>query len=187
MLASHGGRLAGRYAEIQQAQGALARLTPTQVAVPDVAEAQVDSATLAEALAQTQVDSCKPRWKRLKHRPQITCSSRRSQGRDDTGHSCGRICCAGVVVALFADTSKWQIETTDLTKLNIAKVSEGTPATMTFDAIPDLELTGNVTPITPYGESKQGDIDYTVTITPDQQDPRLRWNMTAKVSIEPKQ
>ena len=54
---------------------------------------------------------------------------------------------------------------------------------MTFDAIPGLELSGHVSQIKPYGDTRQGDIVYTVTITPDQQDERLRWNMTAKVSI----
>ena len=40
--------------------------------------------------------------------------------------------------------------------------------------------------IRPYGNTRQGDIVYTVIITPDQQDERLRWNMTAKVSIGPR-
>ncbi len=46
-----------------------------------------------------------------------------------------------------------------------------------------LELTGRIASIEPYGESKQGDIVYTATIQLDKQDPRLRWNMTAKVTI----
>jgi HlyD family secretion protein len=35
------------------------------------------------------------------------------------------------------------------------------------------------------GKNYQGDIVYKVTITPDQWDERLRWKMTATVSIEP--
>ena len=31
---------------------------------------------------------------------------------------------------------------------------------------------------------QQGDITYTVVVAPDQNDPRLRWNMTAVVTIE---
>ena len=84
----------------------------------------------------------------------------------------------------LADTATWQIETTDLTELNIVNVSEGTPVTMTFDAIPGLELPGKVSKIRSFGESKQGDIVYTVIVTPTQPDPRLRWNMTAKVTME---
>jgi len=107
---------------------------------------------------------------------------------------------AGVVVALnarrgeavapggfavrLADLSAWQIETTDLTELNVANVEAGTTATMTFDALPGLELSGKVRRIRLYGETRQGDMTYTAIITPDRQDARLRWNMTAKVSIQ---
>lgn len=54
---------------------------------------------------------------------------------------------------------------------------------ITFDGIPDLQLTGRVIRITGFGEKQQGDIVYTVTIDPDRQDPRFRWNMTASVAI----
>jgi HlyD family secretion protein len=33
------------------------------------------------------------------------------------------------------------------------------------------------------GKNRQGDITYTVVVTPDQQDARRHWNMTATVSI----
>ena len=89
----------------------------------------------------------------------------------------------GTVILRLADTSAMQVETTDLTELNIVNVKEGTPVTMTFDAIPGLELPGKVGKIRSYGDNKQGDIVYTVYVTPDQQDARLRWNMTAKVNI----
>jgi HlyD family secretion protein len=97
----------------------------------------------------------------------------------------GEYAAPGAVIVRLADTTKWQVDTTDLTELNIVNVTQGTPVTLGFDAIPDLELSGKVTTIKLYGENKQGDIVYTVTVAPDQQDPRLRWNMTAKVTIEP--
>ncbi len=97
----------------------------------------------------------------------------------------GEYAILGAEVMRLADTSSWQVQTTDLTELNIAQVSTGTPVQMTFDAIPDLSLSGHVSQIKPYGDTHQGDIVYTVIITPDHQDPRLRWHMTAKVSIEP--
>jgi HlyD family secretion protein len=83
----------------------------------------------------------------------------------------------------LADLSTWQIETTDLTELDVGRVRVGSPVTMTFDAIPGLELIGRVSHIRPLGENKQGDITYVVTITPDRQDARLRWNMTVSASI----
>ena len=98
----------------------------------------------------------------------------------------GEYAILGAEVMHLADTSAWQIQTTDLTELNIAQVSDGMPVDMTFDAIPDLDLSGHVSQISPYGDMHQGDIVYAVIITPDRQDPRLRWHMTAKVNIEPK-
>ena len=93
---------------------------------------------------------------------------------------------AGVPILRLADCSAWQIETTDLTELNIARVREGDAVTITFDALPGLELPGTITRIRMFGENKQGDIVYTVLVKPSQNDERLRWNMTAKVTMAPK-
>ncbi len=98
----------------------------------------------------------------------------------------GEYAAPGAAAVLLADTSAWQVETTDLTELNVAEIGEGARVTVSFDAIPDLTLAGRVSGVEPYGESKQGDIVYTINVILDRQDPRLRWNMTAKVSIEPK-
>ena len=91
--------------------------------------------------------------------------------------------CVGVPVARIADTSTWQVETTDLTEINVVNVKEGDPVTITLDAISGLELTGKVQRIKGFGENKQGDIVYTIVVVLDKQDERLRWNMTAKVNI----
>ncbi len=91
----------------------------------------------------------------------------------------------GSPVVVLADLSEWQIETDDLTELNVVQIREGDPVIITFDAIPDLELPGTVVRIKPIGENKLGDITYTVVIQPDKPDERLRWNMTATVVIEP--
>ena len=90
----------------------------------------------------------------------------------------------GVPVAWLADLSEWQIETDDLTELNVVDVEVGAPAEITFDAIPDLELPGRVVRIGSRGESKMGDITYTVIVEPEEHDDRLRWGMTAMVRIQ---
>lgn len=87
-------------------------------------------------------------------------------------------------MVMLGDVSSWKIETTDLTELDITGISVGDSVSITFDAIPDLELTGVVNRIKAFGENKQGDITYTVYIDLDQQDPRLLWNMKAFVSFE---
>jgi len=56
---------------------------------------------------------------------------------------------------------------------------------MTFDAVPGLKLPGTVGRIRALGENRQGDITYIVTVKPARQNPRLRWNMTASVTITP--
>lgn len=91
----------------------------------------------------------------------------------------------GSPVMHLADLAKWQIETTDLTELDVVQVRQGNPVAVTFDAIPNLKLPGKVNRVRALGENKQGDITYVVTIIPDRQEARLRWNMTAAVAITP--
>ncbi len=90
---------------------------------------------------------------------------------------------AGAAMVKLADMSAWQIETTDLTELSVVRIREGSPVSITFDAIPELQVPGKVTRIKGFGEKKQGDIVYTVVARPDQHDDRLRWNMTASIVI----
>jgi multidrug resistance efflux pump len=91
---------------------------------------------------------------------------------------------AGTPVAQLADLSQWHIETDDLTEINVIYVQEGDRVAISVDALPELELEGTVIRIKPLGENKQGDITYTATIVPDQTDARLRWNMSASVTIQ---
>lgn len=84
----------------------------------------------------------------------------------------------------LADLSKWCVKTDDLTELNANNVKPGAQATVKFDAIPGLEMTGKILSIRPFGEKRRGDMTYTVTIELDGKDDRLRWNMRASVAIE---
>lgn len=83
----------------------------------------------------------------------------------------------------LADLSAWQIETTDLTELQVVLVKEGAAATITFDALPGKSFQGVVSRIKAIGQNQKGDISYTAVIQLDQADPRLRWNMTAAVEF----
>jgi len=89
----------------------------------------------------------------------------------------------GAAIVQIADLSAWQIETEDLTETNVVGIREGQAVTIVFDAIPGLQLTGKVVRIKPVGESKRGDITFTVVIKPDRYDERLRWNMTATTTF----
>lgn len=90
----------------------------------------------------------------------------------------------GTPVVQLADLSTWQIETEDMTELDVVYVYEGDQVFIKFDAIDALELTGSVVRIKPIGKNREGDITYTAIIQPDQHDSRLRWNMTASVTIQ---
>ena len=90
----------------------------------------------------------------------------------------------GSVAVRLADTAAWQIETTDLTELSVAKTYAGAPATITSTHCPS-DVPGKVA-ASGFGENRQGDITYTVRSRPTKLDPRLRWNMTAAVSITAK-
>lgn len=90
---------------------------------------------------------------------------------------------AGTPVVQLADLTAWEIHTDDLTELSVVNVTEGQTVSVTFDALPELVLEGVVSRIKPLGENKQGDITYTVIITPQTTDPRLRWNMTAVATL----
>jgi HlyD family secretion protein len=87
-------------------------------------------------------------------------------------------------IVKLADLSEYQVETTDLTELKVSDIREGAAVTLKFDAIPDLKMSGTVDRVKTLGEKKSGDVLYTVIVKPAQQDPRLRWNMTAAATIE---
>jgi multidrug resistance efflux pump len=89
----------------------------------------------------------------------------------------------GMPVVELADLTAWQIHTDDLSELDVVKVESGDRVQIAVDAIPDLKLDGTVVRIKARGEEKRGDITYTAIIQLDQPDPRLRWNMTAVVTI----
>lgn len=160
-------------AAVQNAKSQLARLQPT---ADDLAGAQagVNAAQAARDLIAEQIKDAK-----------LVAPFAGVVTMTDA--KVGEYVTPGVPVVRIADTSAWQVETTDLTELNVVNIREGDAVTVGFDALPGLELPGKVARITGYGESKQGDIVYTVTIALDKYDERLRWNMTAKVSTAPEQ
>lgn len=73
--------------------------------------------------------------------------------------------------------------TIEVNQVEISQVATGQPATITFDAVRDLSLDGEVTWIAPMGTSSMGVVTYTVEITLAGQDERLRPDMTASVNI----
>ena len=84
----------------------------------------------------------------------------------------------------LADLSGWQIETDDVTEIKVPDIKVGQPVTIKFDALPDAELKGEVESISSVSQVKSGDVVYPVKIKVTDNDPRLRWGMTAAVTFE---
>lgn len=80
-----------------------------------------------------------------------------------------------------ADLSEWVVKTDNLTEMQVVEVSLGQKVQVVFDALPDREFSAEVTHINARYEEKRGDITYTVAILLDENDPQLRWGMTAAV------
>ncbi len=90
----------------------------------------------------------------------------------------------GEVVLVLATLDQLLARTVDLTELDVARVTEGQPAVVTVDALPDEELRGHVVGIDLRSVDYRGDVTYPVTVELDEAAPELRWGMTAMVAIE---
>jgi multidrug resistance efflux pump len=90
---------------------------------------------------------------------------------------------AGQPAVTIADFSQWLVKTTDLTEIDVVKLAEGQPVTVTLDAIPGVDLKGKILSIGQSYSENQGDVVYEVTILLTDTHPAMRWGMTASVSF----
>lgn len=96
----------------------------------------------------------------------------------------GEVWTANDFAIVIADVSTWQVESSSLLDRNVAQLHEGDPATITFDALPDLTIPGKVSRIKPItSDASATESTFIVIVVPDSQDERVRWNMAASVSI----
>jgi len=91
---------------------------------------------------------------------------------------------AGSGTAIATLITNQKIAELSLNEVDAAKVSIGDKATLTFDAIEGLTLTGEVAEIDAIGTVTQGVVSYTVKIGFDSQDERIKSGMTANASIQ---
>jgi len=90
---------------------------------------------------------------------------------------------AGEVAVTVVDFSNWLVKTTDLTEIEVVELAEGQPVIVTLDALPDVQLKGEILSIAQTYSENQGDIVYEVTILLDDAHPAMRWGMTAAVNF----
>ncbi len=89
----------------------------------------------------------------------------------------------GQTALVLADFSGWLVETDDLTENEVTGIFTDQDASITFDALPELEFAGKVQSISDLSADKSGDVTYTTKVSLLDSDPRLRWGMTALVQF----
>jgi HlyD family secretion protein len=87
----------------------------------------------------------------------------------------------GSVVATLITNRR--IAELSLNEVDAAKIKVGDKATLTFDAIDSLSLTGSVAEINTIGAVTQGVVSYTIKIAFDSQDERVKPGMTVNAAI----
>lgn len=184
-------RLAQARAQLESVQAAA---RPADVAV---AEAQVKSAQEQLALAQT---GARPEAIAAAEADVAAAQAALDQAKAALADTEVKAPFAGTLAALnvrqgeqlapaapfaqLANLSRWQIETSDLTELNVAQVKVGDTVGLTFDALPDVTMNGKVIRIGDVGVNNKGDISYKIVIAPEGDAAGLKWNMTAAVTFE---
>lgn len=83
----------------------------------------------------------------------------------------------------IADTSAWYVETSDLTELDVVKISLGQSAVIVADALPEVAMSGTVDSVAQAFILQSGDILYKVKLKVEDADPRVLWGMTVEVTF----
>jgi len=94
---------------------------------------------------------------------------------------------AGTTIGVLVTDEK--IAEITLNEIDLAKVQLGDTAILTFDALPDSTISGKVIEIDPVGVESQGVVSYTVKLSLDTTDNRLKPGMTvdAEIIVDSKQ
>lgn len=88
---------------------------------------------------------------------------------------------SGAIIATIISDKK--IAEVSLNEVDVTKVKAGQKATLTFDAVPDLTITGEVAEVDAVGTVSQGVVTYTVKIAFDTQDERVKSSMSVSAAI----
>jgi HlyD family secretion protein len=180
-------QIAQAQAEVARAEASLAQLlagaTAEDIAVAEArvqtGEANVASAEAAVAQAETQVAVAETELGKTK----LVAPFNGVVGLLTINE--GEIVSPGDRAVAVGDSSRWQIETDDLTEIDVVQVTEGATVLISIDALPGEEFEGKVVRITPKAETKAGDQTYTILIDITKGDTSpLRWGMTSFVDIE---
>jgi HlyD family secretion protein len=149
-----------------------------QQALQGATQAQLDSAQLALEIAQQQVTTAQTALDRTELISPIS----------------GVVTAVNISVGDTASTGTVAIELTDMSELllkaplhelDLESVSTGSPATVTLDALPSLQISATVDHIAWLGVESSGIVQYDVWLKLNSDDPRIRLGMTGEASITP--
>lgn len=157
-------------AGVSQAKSAVARLDPSPQAL-SVARAQVDQAQAAADGANAALDQAS-----LKSPFGGTIAKVNVNAGDFVG--------PGIPVIVFGDLSQLQVESDDVSDLDVARVKIGQKASVTLDALPGKAFHGTVSSISPLATESRGYKVFAVSVDlVEGVESGLRWGMDAKIEI----
>jgi HlyD family secretion protein len=137
-----------------------------------LAQAQLDTAVAQAALAQSTLDN-------------YDLKAPFSGTVADLKVTASQMVSPQTWVVALADTSQWYVDTSDLTEMDVVRVSVGQEAKVTADALPGVTMNGVVDSISTAPNVQGGDVVYTVHLRLVDPDPRLLWGMTMEVTFSP--
>ena len=85
----------------------------------------------------------------------------------------------GVPLVELGDLTHLRVETTDLNEIDLYRLQIGQSVQVTFDALPGRKIAGKVAEMAMKATRAQAGTNYTVIVELEEQDPQLRWGMTA--------
>jgi len=153
--------------QIKSAQVALDKLVNPSELTLATAKAQLDKARQSLEQAQRQLDKARIVAPSGGVITQVTAVV----GGPSSGTSIG-----------LADTSRYHVDVL-VDETEIAQVQVGQKAEVTFDALPDVTMTGAVGRIDPAGTINQGVVYYAVRVNLDPTEAALRIDMTSNVRV----
>jgi RND family efflux transporter MFP subunit len=174
--------------------------TASSITVLDikVAAAQVTSAELSVTTAESQVESAALSLQQAKDKAaertvtapmdgvitQVNVADGDSLGSTGSSQSGSQAASSSSSSSPIVITDPNALSVTvSLAEADIVSVELGQKATLTFDALPDLTLTGKVTYIDDSGTVNQGVVSYNVSLIPDATDPSVKGGMTVTANI----
>lgn len=188
--------LARAQAGVDQALAALARARaparPSEIAAAEAevrrVQAQLDllkAGSRAEALAAAQADVAQAQGALARAQADLANLELRAPFTGVVTAlkvNAGEMALPGQAVITLADLSRLQVETTDLSERDVARVAVGKEVVVYVEAL-GTEIPGRVARIALQANVVGGDVVYTAIIDLDTQAPGLRWGMSVQVDI----